>query len=363
MNIRNIASLLMLSCGGLACRATVVDLDSPIEASSEPGVLAIVHEQIRKLTADDQRLYWMGSLPVDGQTNAWFLRSCEKQNCAATVITYDAQPYVTNNGYAVVGDQIIWAYLGAARARVSSCPISGCVGAPHQVVTDFYYASAPAFDGSELYFLFPASGVSIYRTSAQRGDQQLVANDSATSPGSQNLAIHDAYAYWLTQNEYPAQVSLRRARKDGSSLVIETISDDVGFSNNHDFGTATDTTSIYWTNNVLAGSIRRCPLTGCDGSSELVLASLRTPQNLLLDGPELYYVHETKPYVYAVASCELSACMPSDPLFDHLTGPDVVALDDQYLYAATTEQEVGPSSAERITARIRRLPKPDRNSP
>lgn len=367
MDFPPIASLLLLSSTSLACSTRAVDLDaSPsmlVATSNEPGVVGVVHERVRKLAVDDQRLYWMGTLPVDGHSNAWFLHSCEKRNCAATLVTYDAQPYDANNGFTVVGDQIYWAYLGNAQARVSSCAVSGCVGALRQLVTDFYYSRAPLFDGSDLYFITPAAGVSIFRQPGQPGAQRRLVVSDPRTPASRQLAIHEAHAYWLTQNELRDETSLLRARKDGASSVVETIANDVKYSDNHEFGTATDATSVYWTDNLLAGSIQRCPLTGCTGPSEVVLAALFTPQALLIDGSELYYVHETKPYEYAVSSCTLPTCVPSSPLFEHLNGPDMAALDDEYLYVATTEQDIGPDSSERVTARIRRLPKPNRRSP
>jgi hypothetical protein len=174
------------------------------------------------------------------------------------------------------------------------------------------------------------------------------------------LAVRDAYLYWLTSN---TETSIRRARRDGSS-VAETISDDVRFSSFHDFGVATDATSIYWTNNVLAGSIHRCPLVGCSGASEVVVALLRTPQSLLIDGSELYYQHEAKPDEYSLSRCSLPACAQSSPLVEQLTAPGAFALDAQYLYVATSEQAVSPYNEEQeIVARIRRLPKTNQELP
>lgn len=365
MVVSKIASLLVLSSASLACTARPIDIDassSTIRSSSEPGVLAVVHERVEKLAVYGQRLYWTSTVTRDRTTIPWFLRSCETQNCAATLVTYDEQEQSSRNDFAVVGDQIYWFVLSTA--QILTCPVAGCVGPPRELVNDFYYPISPVFDGSELYFIAPANRVSIDRIPMQ-GDtkRQLVANVPGTTPPAGKLAIYDAHAYWLTQNETGSQTSLLRTRKDGSSSVVESISSDVRHSDNHEFGTAADATSIYWTNNLLNGSIQRCPLTGCTGASETILAPLQSPQALQIDGSELYYVHEQAPYQYAVSSCSATACTPSEPLLEQLTGPNVVAMDDQYLYAATTEQALDPTSIGSVTSQIHRLSKADRSSP
>jgi len=362
MVVSRIASSLLLSSALLACSVHGIDLDassSTITASNEPGVLGVVHDRIRKLAVTDSRLYWT-TVSIDTAIAQWSLYSCEKQNCAETVVTYDTyKGQLADNPFTIIGDEVYWYALGTA--QVLACRVTGCLGSPRQVANNIYYQTSAAFDGDDLYFL---QSLSLYRVPLQRGGaRQLVAQMPGIQTLGQKLAIHDAYAYCLTQNDSGDETFLLRTRKDGSALEPETIANDVRHSSHHVFDTATDSTSVYWTNNLLAGSVQRCPLTGCSGPSEVVLEPVRTPQALLLDGSELYYTHETQPYEYAVSSCTLPACVPTQPLFEHLTDPNAFAVDDRYLYVATTEQEVGPSGTGPITAQIRRLPRPDRSSP
>jgi hypothetical protein len=119
VNIRTTTILLALSLGALACSANTVDLDAPmIEASDEPGVLGVVQERVEKLRVDDERLYWIGTrLPRADQANAWFLHSCQKRDCATTLVTYDAQAHGTQGGGRALSRWLPGKSIGIARYR------------------------------------------------------------------------------------------------------------------------------------------------------------------------------------------------------------------------------------------------------
>jgi hypothetical protein len=367
MNFRSMTVLLTLAPALLACSASRVDLDDSlvdlddllIEASSEPDVLAVVHERVQSMAVDEQRLYWFGSrLPRRPLEPGHFLRSCEKRNCAATLVTYDAPPHRVYDDFYVSGGNVHW-YRWNASGELLACPIAGCSGSPRTLAKGLSFG-ATAFDDDRFYF---SNALSLYSLSlSQPGPPQPIASLNATM-----LLIHEAYAYGLVGDspldEQPPDASLVRARKDSASNV-ETIADDVMFSPSRNFGFTVDTSSIYWTNNQLTGSINRCPLTGCSGGSDVVIGSLRGPQNLQIDGSELYYLYEPEPYRYALSSCTLPACAPSFPLIEHLDATDAFAMDGEYLYVATTEQDVSPSNwTVNTVSTIRRLPKPHRELP
>jgi hypothetical protein len=289
LNFQAIASLLILSTSASACGATVVDLDSTvIEASSEPGVLAIVHERIERLAVDDERLYWFGSrLPQGRDYRQVSLRSCQKRNCASTLVTYATTNSIYYSPYydfSLNESRIYW----RGESGLQSCSIAGCNGVPR--------AEAATINNEELEL------------------RQLIA---------------------------PA----------------------VSRSANREFAVATDDTFIYWTNSVLAGSIARCPLTDCLGNAEVIISPLRAPQYLIIDNRRLYYEYETEPYDYVISSCTLPACTDSEIAPARLDAPLALALDDSYLYVATTTQNVSPNTKEETIARIRRLTKPGSEQP
>jgi len=354
--------LLALSLAALACSANRVDLDAPVlEPGNEPSVLGLVRERVEKLAVDGERLFWSGTrVPRADGANAWFLRSCQKRDCAATLVTYDSQPYdaqmhgtgeFMSDFFAVSGGQIYW-YRSNSDELVA-CPVTGCIGSPRKLA-DLTIGGA-VFHDDRVYFCDqggPIESLSVLEPEP-RQPPMPVTNAALT------LAVQYGYVYWLDGNGR----SILRTRTDGA-FAAETIANDVTVSAFHDFRAATDATSIYWTNNVLAGSIRRCPLAGCSGASDVVIAVLGTPQSLLIDGSELYYQHEAKPEEFSLSSCSLPDCAQSLPLVDHLDAPAAFALDDQYLYVATGEQDLSPADIEKGTiARIRRLPKPHQELP
>ena len=371
LNFGTRTTLLTLPLALLACGANTVDLGGAvIEPSNDPSVLGIVRERVEKIAVDGERLYWSGRLlPVGGRNN-WFLHSCQKRNCASTLVTYDAQAFDTKHVFSVSGGEIYWYRWDPKKEPTAcpaegcsgsllACPIAGCNGSPRTVASEFTFTAA-TFDTDRFYF---ADVRSLYSLPlAQPGPRQLI----ATSIGVlRAVAIHDTYAYWradgLTNEGHSLLV---RGPKDGTSTAETTIANDVKGSANHDFSVTTDATSIYWTNNLLVGSISRCPLSGCSGASNVVVGPLRAPQKLQIDGSELYYHYEPRPYEYALSSCTLPACADASTIIEHLDAPGVLAMDDDYLYVATTEQDVSPDNlTENTIASIRRLPKPHREVP
>jgi hypothetical protein len=172
----------------------------------------------------------------------------------------------------------------------------------------------------------------------------------------------------------PTSLSLYRVRKDGHSAPVSLASDlEINISHadgSVPFGLAVDANDAYWTQNVLVGSVDRCPITGCASAPEVVVGPIRSPEALLIDGTTLYLRYEAGAYQYTLASCTLGQCASPQPITQ---GPDTMcadetemlcgmttsmAVDDQYLYVVTTDQDLQASSAqENPVAQIRRFAK------
>jgi len=326
VKIRNILLLLAFSSGVPACSATAVDLDATaIATSSEPGVLAVAHERIEKLLVDDERLYWTGSrLLRSDRSNVWFLRSCRKETCASSLVTYAAQPSHYGNNFWVSGGQIYWYDW---RGLVS-CAIAGCDGAPRSI--------APVFDGADPAFdddyVYSSDFDALYRSSlSEPGPRQLL----GSSPTAiRRIAVVGAYVYLVTENgalaEGTGKPQLLRVHEDGAAAV-ETIATEVNVSLHYDFGIAADETSIYWTDNLIFGWINRCPLADCSRPWDAT-GPFRAPQTLLIDDARLYYQYEAAPYEYVLASCSLPTCLASTTVQKRLDAPKAFAVDDRYVY-------------------------------
>jgi hypothetical protein len=72
------------------------------------------------------------------------------------------------------------------------------------------------------------------------------------------------------------------------------------------WGLALDANRIYWTNDLAPGSVRACPLAGCDASGPATLASAATAiTRLAVDATNVYF---TEFDAGDVASCPLTGC-------------------------------------------------------
>ena len=352
----------------LACGSKAVNLDEPgaLIRSMDPNVLGIAHEQVTQIAVDDERLYWAGTRE---HTDGYFssaVRSCEKENCAATVVTYDASHANYRASFGVHEGEVYWFHEDFQDTEVQAlvaCPVSGCVNAPRTIV-----AAAPpgwssvqaTFDDDGIYFSEEYVGVYRVGYAENAGEPRLVASFSG-SPFA--LAAQGDYLYWLERGE---SVAIRRTRKDGSQspellarnlpIVVEYGSSDGAAPQG---GFALDLEHFYWSQNGLAGSIQRCPLSGCVGAPEVVVPEAHAPAGLLLADAQLYWAYRADEGSYSLAKCELAACKPSDPLASGLATRNALASDDRYLYASTSETITdSPTSNWRgSSAAIRRFPK------
>ncbi len=84
---------------------------------------------------------------------------------------------------------------------------------------------------------------------------------------------------------------------------------------------------------------------------------MRTPTGVLLDAQTLYFQHETDAYRYALSSCTLGQCAAPQLLVQGLEATTAMAVDDRYLYVATTDQDLQPIGDKNAVAQIRRFPK------
>ena len=355
-----------------ACGSHSVDLDnSSLTPSADPTAIGTVREQVMHIVVDEQRLYWSGS-PDLGGGGPFKLSSCAKTDCVATLINYDTP----NNAYpffSVQNGELFWMQgypdndvsatqvLDPTRTRVV---LSGTRALP--AVTDgqnMYLlgntpSAASAADpnpdtASALLLSVPLAGAAQANPFANLGDSFPMA-----------MQVQGDYAYLLTMADW-GMGSIQRVRTDGTGTV-EVLASGFELSTDQRYQAvyssiylALDASYVYWGVNVLAGSVLRCPLAGCSGAPETVVAPVRMPSALLIDAGTLYFQHETDAFQYAVSSCSLNHCDQPKLVADHVDTPNVLAVDDQYLYTATTSQDLTPNDSSRVTsvAQIRRLPK------
>ncbi len=363
----------------LACASKPVALDQAIiVASSDPTVVGTVHESVGQLVVDDERLYWNATPSRDGYVDYgnWALRGCLKQDCAATVITYDAGWSSEGLPFGVVGDQLYWFRFGTGNVigpgvsdqyvienmTLVSRPVAG--GAT-RTLTDVDLLELVVFDTDGIYVSTQTGLYAIPFSQAAEPPQPIGAASVGTVTA---IAAQGDYVYWTSGSIVPAVqqrtgASLCRTRKDGSGTPETLIG---GLELDSNVGLALDSSYVYWTQDALSGSVDRCPLAGCTGAPEVVTGPVRSPTNPFLTGDQLYFRYQTDAYRYALSSCTLGQCTLPQPIImgldvasrQGLDATAALAIDDQYLYTVTTDQNLDPQLLYKDpVAQIRRFPK------
>jgi hypothetical protein len=182
----------------------------------------------------------------------------------------------------------------------------------------------------------------------------------------QSLAVHGDYIYVLELSSLDRTTTLRRARSDGST-GFETVAEGlkiIGGTAVNEGGPVTytnlafDATYVYWTSNTLTGSIQRCPLSGCVGGPESLTTAIRAPTALRLDGGKAYFQYSDLSLGNTLTSCSVPHCEPTLPIAHGLDDWNVVAIDDRYVYTATTDQTISAELRwDFPAAQVRRFPK------
>lgn len=350
-----------------ACGSHAVDLDHPtLIRSDDPTTVGQIREQVMQIAVDDERLYWSGSKNLITQGSGagpFFLHSCEKRDCASTLLAYND---VEASGTAVFGVQqgeIYWfRWMTDHTDLVASNVLDPRVT---RVVLTRTPAFAMAVDSSRAYFTsYPAGGIAVSSVPLA-GAAQAKQLALLTETGVDTLQVQGDYLYWLGAADQ-THGSVQRLRTDGTGKV-ETLARDFEYdlsvvqrSPYNPGGIALDSQSVYWTVNVDSGAILSCPLSGCRGAPQVVVAPVRAPSALLVDQGELYILHESDAFKYAVSSCALAQCDRTTLIADGIDVPNLFALDDRYLYTATTAQDLSSINVDHnvgAVAQIRRLPR------
>lgn len=357
---------ILVSVFALSCARKALDLQANphLTASRDPTSLGSIDEQVGPIAVDAERLYWLGSQGGYTDGGGASLRSCKKQACAESVVTYDADEAEPSANFGVENGQIYWAHflgtdnVGRPSWSLSACPVSGCAGAPRAVVADVSDVYSVAYASDAIY-------LGGYRV-ALSGDAPPLALD-ATITDYGRLGVHENYLYWVdNQSALPGMETLHRILTNGTGTA-ETLANGVELSPygsvnvaNRYFASefAFDSSYIYWSQGTLSGAIVRCPLTGCPGAPEIIVSPVRTPLTIVVDGSQLYFLHDSASHGFQISSCTIGDCAAPKLIASGLDSTNALAVDDQYVYTASTGATLDPSIEwTNPSANIRRFPK------
>lgn len=320
------------------------DLDGPTLVYRAPG--APLMDGL--LLVDEQRLYW--------QSSDQAFRSCLKENCRSSIVTYTASSDMDSAGIqlhaniAVSHGQAFW-LANPPRGTLYSCPTTGCQK-PTRLLRDPALPDGYglAADGGHVYWL---STKDVYQCAAAG-----CGNSPARAPFSEGAlpVFFGGDAFWIQRSNGSSRI--RRAPRDGSAAAVSLVERvDAGFGAIQEI--AINARYAYWLDDT--SRVLRCPLSGCDAEPDVLEAEAGDKQRLRADERGVYWLdfHEVPEgtgivQVHdAVHFCANSGCAPSTALgtFDQL---DTYALDDDFIYfTARIPRDWGSVGGD-----IMRMPKP-----
>ena len=316
------------------------------------------------LAIDATRIYWVSTLnPLAGVNAKRILRSCEKNNCAATLISY---PWSGFRQLAVDETRIYWVnwsgdYSPTARNKgVVACPISGCIGSPETVapMADEHFL----VDDPTIYWLTDDKLWKCTMGDCER-TLTLLAWPGQRRPSSAaiwSLTASRRDLYWLEGDTNRGSIMMMP--KDGTSPARALVTDRL-----KPRSLATRDNHLYWTEQISESEfeVRSCPLTDCTGSPTLVASSERLILTLEADGDRAAYWADMAdppnatgvPSVRFMASSLKGGGVPS-VLYLELNGLAQWALDATHLYWTSYGQTVNSPSGPYADGAVRRMRRP-----
>jgi hypothetical protein len=354
----------------LSCASKAIDLDSKtvIVGNPDPAVLGTVSEQVVTLAVDEQRLYWVGSLylPSSGFGR---LHSCDKEHCASTLLTYGDSPismYGATSGLSGIavrgGELYSFRMTDINQESLFASDVSD--PSRERTLASGMQSFASVIDSDGVFFT-DFDEIYALPLTADHDTPRVVS--PLPDGDALILAAQGDYVYFIGDRN--SVVAVQRTRKDGMGSV-EVLADNTKVNTYTievddgeqlpSYGLAVDSSYVYWSENVLVGAVLRCPLSGCTGAPEIVAAPVRESLGLQLDGSTLYFQHATDAFQYGISRCTLGDCGQPELLASGLNTANVFAVDDRYLYVATSSQSldtINYDSQVTPVATIRRVSK------
>jgi hypothetical protein len=355
--------LMLALCVGCGQTVNLDGGEEPVVGFGTLGPpIALMDSNVVRLAADDARLYWLETDP--SRTERMALRSCLKDDCAATVVTYADSRVNVRAGFAVQGGELFFARQPEAGGGHDDELVAVRVDDPNawRVLGSNLALTAIVTDSERVYYTTAGP----YLISALPLADSASAQSRSFEPNEvplRALAVHGDYLYWFGDAGDRGAV-LNRALRDGSG-VPEVITSGIqldasqsrGDPDAMPLGLAVDEKFVYFSENILVGSVKRCPVSGDCAVPEPVVSAIRTPMGLLLDGSKLYIEVEHDAFRFGLAACSVEDCSPQMLNYELDTG-NSFTVDDRNVYMATTNQPYGQSSSlQSHSARIMRLAK------
>lgn len=339
-----IASIWIAATGLAACGARS-DLDAlpsggasggnTSSRSDAPADIFLAHQNgAVQIFVDDARVYWVTAAENQVAPPA-SIRSCLKEECASTTITYfTLENSVPGNMKVTIdSESVYWEVEGynTTPTIVESCPLAGCAPQPVTVISNIDGTSI-ASDGTFLYW---ASALETSIFQCVPGNCRATQMTLAQTQGSPDLLeVTGGYAYWVA-SDAAASLAIHRMATTGASAV-ETLATGL----NQTASLFVREPYVYFTNSDSIGQVLRCAVTGCPSGPTAIASALAFPTSVVADDANAYWIdvgYVSNEADGAFVKCAVGGCgtqptmRASSQSFWNVQGHGV-AIDDQYVY-------------------------------
>jgi hypothetical protein len=264
-------------------------IPTTLYATNAKGIAAYAVDESSLFIAFSENTDLNGST---GQTIS--LKSCSLDSCAKTVRTLYQRalpPGLHFDAFAVADDEIVFTAWDDTGPLIMACPLTGCDTGARTVSTRegaggaFVNIRSMIVADDDLYWL---SGHLIWRCS-RTGGASPIAYDipQITRTAEVQVPIHS----FVVSGEFvyaASQLGVARFKRDGSADPDWFFAGD-GWEPIQ--GIAVAGSSVYFGVASMNGGLRRCPLTGCQGGAETVVAE-SGPWSLAADERALYWISD-----------------------------------------------------------------------
>ncbi len=269
-NARGSSALAFVLVAAPACGGESLQLERADEAN-DPAAFITNQVYARAILVDESRVYW-----ATGREPRASLRSCLKDDCGASAVTYvtlsqngSSMPFVV----AALGEQAVyWQNEGP----ILSCPAGGCSGSPTPIAA--YGASSLVVDGDYIYWT-SASDTAVFRCSLSGCSSPTVIALHQLDAAA--LGVAGDNAYWLSNSR------VMRAKKDGSETPVVMADAQTGAA-----CLAVNSKHVFWSHGEdSGGQVSFCPLAGCEGTPTDLVVGEHSASGLRVDDQRAYWIN------------------------------------------------------------------------
>jgi len=240
-----------------------------------------------RIAVDEARVYWLSK-----SRSFSYVRSCEKNNCARTIVTYDVSNADLSGGHALAfqelavhGHHIYWTrYTSGTGHSILSCPSAGC----KRTGENDRHQRLSLDDGGRRNTRL-LDDVSRGRDghaplADRRGASQALALNEVRPD---RILVDATHLYWIGHWGLP-NAEVRRVVKQGGEPPVSLV-----MGQNQAAMLALDSDFFHWANSYSVGTISRCPLSGCAGAAPMLIADQAHAGTLVTDGKSIFWTNIT----------------------------------------------------------------------